>query len=237
MAHVTRREAVREATRREILDAARKLLASGGPPSVTLRAVAGEVRMTAPGIYRYFPSHEKLLLALTDEIVGELADAVEAAGAGATDTATGLLTAVREFRTWCTGHPREFQLAFGLEPAPPGDAPAPHTDTENVRRMCRNFFLIFVHLYDERHFPVPPDDAVSEELRAQLRDWRDELDVDPRMEIPLGLVKVFAEAWVRLFGIIALEIYGHLRFLLTDVEALFETMLAEYRDLLTTPAP
>lgn len=237
MAHVTRREAVREATRREILDAARKLLASGGPPSVTLRAVAGEVGMTAPGIYRYFPSHEKLLLALTDEIAGELADAVEAAGAGATDTATGLLTAVREFRAWCTGHPREFQLAFGLEPAPPGDAPAPHTDTENVRRMCRNFFLIFVNLYDERHFPVPPDDALSEELRAQLRDWRDQLEVDPQVEVPLGLVKVFAEAWVRLFGIIALEIYGHLRFLLTDVEALFETMLAEYRDLLTTPAP
>lgn len=237
MAHVTRREAAREATRREILDAARKLLASGGPPSVTLRAVAGEVGMTAPGIYRYFPSHEKLLLALTDEIAGELADAVEAAGdRHGDDTAAALLEAARGFRTWCLGHLREFQLMFGLEPAPPGDTPAPHTDTENVRRSCRYFFQLFVRLHAERGFPVQPDEALHPELREQLRDWHDRLGGDVPADIPLGLVKLFAEAWVRLFGIIALEVFGHLRFLLTDVDVLFETLLMEYRDLLAPPS-
>lgn len=238
MAQVTRREAVREATRREILDAARKLLASGGPPSVTLRAVAGEVGMTAPGLYRYFPSHEKLLLALTDTVVGELADAIEgAAAAHPDDTATGLIEAARTFRTWCLGHKREFQLAFGLEPAPPGNTPAPHADTENVRRMCRFFVLMFVKLHGERGFPVPPDETLPPELREQLRAWHDQLGGEVPEDIPLGLVKLFAEAWVRLFGIVALEIFGHLRFLLTDVDALFEALLSEYRDVLAPPQP
>jgi AcrR family transcriptional regulator len=234
---VTRREAVREATRRDILDAARKLLASGGPSSVTLRAVAGEIGMTAPGLYRYFPRHEALLLALTDEIVGELADAVEAtAAAQEGDAGAALLESARTFRSWCLDHKREFQLAFGLEPAPSGTAPAPHCDTENVRRMCRFFFTLYVRLYAERGFPVPPPEALHPELCRQLHAWHSQLGGDVPADVPLGLVKVFAEAWVRLYGIVAMEVFGHLRFLLTDVDALFETMLAEYADLLGGPS-
>lgn len=237
MARVTRREAVRQATRQDILDAARKLLGSGGPASVTLRAVAGEIGMTAPGLYRYFPSHEKLLLELTDTVVGELADAIEATAADhADDNAVALLEAARTFRTWCLGHKREFQLAFGLEPAPPGAAPAPHTDNENVRRMCRFFFMLFVRLHAERGFPVPADEALHPDLREQLRAWHDQLGGDVPADVPLGLVAVFADAWVRLYGVVAMEVFGHLRFLLADVDALFETMLAEYAEVLTRPA-
>ncbi|HEX6447197.1 MAG TPA: TetR/AcrR family transcriptional regulator [Streptosporangiales bacterium] len=236
MARVSRREAVREATRRDILDAARKLLASGGPSSVTLRAVAGEIGMTAPGLYRYFPSHEALLLGLTDAVVGELADAIEAtAAAHEDDPAAALLESARAFRAWCLDHKREFQLAFGLEPAPPGTAPAPHCDNENVRRMCRFFFMLFVRLHAERGFAVPPPEALHPELCRQLHAWHDQLGGDVPADVPLGLVKVFAEAWVRLYGIVAMEVFGHLRFLLTDVDALFETMLAEYGELLVAP--
>lgn len=235
MARVTRREAVRQATRQDILDAARKLLASGGPASVSLRAVAGEIGMTAPGIYRYFPSHEKLLLELTDTVVGELADAVEAAAdRHSDDAAVALLEAARTFRTWCLDHKREFQLAFGLEPAPPGDAPAPHTDNENVRRMCRFFFTLFARLHAERGFPVPSHDELPPALCRQLHAWHDRLGDDAPADVPLGLVKLFAEAWVRLYGIVAMEVFGHLRFLLADVDALFETLLTEYAEMLTT---
>lgn len=226
MSQATRREVAREATRQEILDAARRLLAEGGPSHVSLRAVAGEIGMTAPGIYRYFPSHEELLLALTDVIVGELSDELVRAtdAVSQDDSVTRLLTATRAFRTWCLGHPREFQLTFGLEPAPQGNQPAPHCDVLNVRRMCGFFFDLFVQLWREYRFPVDDEASIDPRLVSQLRAFLDEREVD----VPVGLSKVFVDAWTRLFGMVAMEIYGHLRFALDDTEPLFETMLAEY---------
>lgn len=223
---VTRREAVRQATRQEIVDAARRLLAGGGPPNVSLRAVAGEVGMTAPGIYRYFPSHDDLLIELTDLVAGELVDALEAAAASqpADDPALQLLAASRAFRAWCIGHPREFQLAFGLAPAPPGGDPLPHCDVDNVRRLCSFFFSLFVAIWRQQQFPVDSAEHIDPALVTQMQRFLDIAEYD----VPVGLVKVYADGWVRLYGMVALELYGHLRFVLTDAEAFFETMLAEY---------
>ncbi|MQA80195.1 MAG: TetR family transcriptional regulator [Streptosporangiales bacterium] len=236
-AQVTRREAVRASTRHDILDAARRLLAQGGPANVTLRAVAHEVGMTAPALYRYFPRHESLLLELTDLVVGELGDDLERAclAEPPDDPAVQLMTAARTFRAWCTGHPREFQLAFGLAPAPEGDQVPPHCGTPNVRRMCGYFFELFVAIWRRQPVPVDADDALAPVLREQMRAFLDQTD---HPDAPLGLVKLFLEAWTRLYGLVALEIYGHLRFVLTDVDALFEAMLADYATaLLGGPQP
>jgi hypothetical protein len=38
--------------------------------------------------------------------------------------------------------------------------------------------------------------------------------------------------WIRLYGLVALEVFGHLRWAVTDVEPLFEAELAAFvRDL------
>lgn len=226
MPQVSRREAARQATRSEIVDAARRLLAEGGPASVSLRAVAGEVGMTAPGIYRYFASHDDLLLELTDLVVGELADEQERAAAEVPgdDPAGELLAGTRAFRRWCVAHPREFQLAFGLAPAPPGDALPPHCDTANVRRLCGFFFDLFVRLWQKYDFPVQQDESLDAALAEQLREFVRDREAD----VPVGLAKIYVDGWTRLYGAVAIEIFGHLRFAVTDVETLFETMLAEY---------
>ena len=56
----SRRERVRAATVDEIKAVALRLLVEEGPEAMTLRAIAREMGMTAPGLYRYFPSHEDL---------------------------------------------------------------------------------------------------------------------------------------------------------------------------------
>lgn len=235
VARVTRREASRQATHRDILAAGRRLLAEGGPPSVSLRAVANEVGMTAPAIYRYFPSHEDLLLTLTDQIVGELVGAVQEAAATqpADEPVLRLLVSTRAFRSWCIGHQREFQLAFGLAPAPPGEGMPPHCDTDNVRSLCGGFFALFVELWRRYQFPVDADATIPAGFGDQLRTFLEERDEDA----PIGLVKIFLDAWVRLYGVVAMEIYGHLRFILTDTDVMFETMLTEYATTLLGPAP
>src|SRR5690349_1084219 len=82
---VTRRERVRAATVEEIKQTARRLLVEQGPQSVTLRAIAREMGMTAPGLYRYFPNHEELIAAVVADVydsaaahLTEVADTVPA---------------------------------------------------------------------------------------------------------------------------------------------------------------
>ncbi|MQA04110.1 MAG: TetR family transcriptional regulator [Streptosporangiales bacterium] len=234
MPELTRREKTRQATRQEILDAARRLLAAGGPSNVSVRAVAGEIGMTAPGIYRYFPRHEDLLIELNDRVAGELLAALVegAAGQPADDPGRQLVAAARAFRRWCIDHPREFQLAFGLAPAPPGDAVPPHCDVPNVRKLCASFFILFVAIWRQRPFDLPDPDTIDAHLVEQMQEF-----VTERMttelgedftDVPVGLVRLYADAWSRLYGTVAIEIYGHMRFIVTDGQALFDAILKEY---------
>ncbi|HEX6937099.1 MAG TPA: helix-turn-helix domain-containing protein, partial [Actinomycetes bacterium] len=68
----TRRERVRDATVREIRRTARSLLVDQGPDALTLRAIAREMGMTAPALYRYFASHEEIVEALCQDVLDEI---------------------------------------------------------------------------------------------------------------------------------------------------------------------
>ena len=57
----TRRDRVRAETVREIKQTARRVLVEQGPNGLALRAVAREMGMTAPALYRYFTSREHLI--------------------------------------------------------------------------------------------------------------------------------------------------------------------------------
>jgi AraC-like DNA-binding protein len=54
----SRRDRLRAATTQEIIQTARRLLVEQGAEAVSLRAIAREMGMTAPALYRYFGSHE-----------------------------------------------------------------------------------------------------------------------------------------------------------------------------------
>jgi len=74
----SRRDRVRAATSQEIVQTARRLLVEQGIAAVSLRAIAREMGMTAPALYRYYESHEELLRHLVAEIFTELADYLHA---------------------------------------------------------------------------------------------------------------------------------------------------------------
>ena len=65
---LTRRDRVRAATIEEIKQTARRLLVTRGPDAVSLRAIAREMGMTAPGLYRYFDSREVLIRAVVADV-------------------------------------------------------------------------------------------------------------------------------------------------------------------------
>src|SRR5215831_7531756 len=70
----SRRDRLRAATIEEIIQTARQLLVKDGPEAVSLRAIAREMGMTAPGLYRYFGSHEELLRHVCGSIFTELGE-------------------------------------------------------------------------------------------------------------------------------------------------------------------
>ncbi len=225
---VSRRERARADTLRDIRLASRRVLVEHGVEGLALRAIAREVGLTPPALYRYFTSREELVERVVADLYDELCDVMEAArdGVGTDAPGTRMLVTARAFRTWATTHPAEFGLLFGSA----ADGVVPETEVGEGpaavagRRFGGVFAGLFAEIHLRRPFPVPADDDLDPGYRDQLRAWCADLPV----ELPLGAMSVFLSCWVRLYGLVCMEVFGHLRFALADAGPLFE---AEMRAL------
>ena len=228
----SRRDRVRAATTREILDAARTVLVEQGLEGLALRAVARETGMTAPALYRYFDSREHLLEQVVVDLYGELCDLMEADMATLERQAPAekLMQASRSFRTWATTHRQEFGLLFG---APAEDVPS-HGTTETGpahdagMRFGGIFGALIAELWLTRPFPILAEDEIEPALREQLAVCAQVFPI----ELPPGVIHVYLTCWVRLYGMVCMEVFGHLRFALTDPEPMFESELRALGKLL-----
>ncbi|OLT30216.1 TetR family transcriptional regulator [Actinomadura sp. CNU-125] len=229
----TRRDRLRAATVREISETARRILIEQGPDAVTLRAIAREMGMTAPALYRYFGSHGELLRHLIGEIFTELTAELIAAAKGVPpdDMSAKFLEVARQFRRWAHAHPREYALLFGVPVRGAGEQDETDFAQECARQFGWTFMSLFLELWKKRPFPVPADDDIPADLRDQLARYRADLGVS----LPLGVVLQFLKCWVRLQGAVSLEVFGHLEFALDDPEPMFELMLGELAAILNLP--
>jgi AcrR family transcriptional regulator len=218
----SRRERVRAATVDEIQQTARKLLVAEGLPGVSLRAIAREMGMTAAALYRYFPSLESVLLSLCTELYDECREYIEGERDGAGHHPGDQLYAIaRAFRTWSVAHPVEFNLMFS-SPVPGLKDPAKEEGIHGAGfRFAMAFGAVFGALWLANPFPLPPDETIPDDLATQLRAFVEAAS----LPIPLGAAQLFLSCWIRIYGIVALEIYGHLHFALSDVQPMFEAEL------------
>ena len=233
----SRRDRLRAATVEEIIHTARQLLVRSGPEAVSLRAIAREMGMTAPGLYRYFDSHEELLRHVCAGIFTELArdihQAIEAAAGPmepaepTPDQMTAKLTikmvaACREFRRWALNHKAEFGLLFGV-PLPGLDNGRNDIADECALAFAGTFFALFLELWRADPFPVPAPEQIDPGLRDPLSRYRDALGAD----IPVGAVLTFLRCWTVLYGAVAMEVFGHMKFALEDAAPMFEMTLGD----------
>jgi AcrR family transcriptional regulator len=248
-----RRDRVRAATVQEIKETARRVLVEQGSGGLSLRAVARDMGITAPALYRYFPSREDLLEHLIADLYDEVSAALERArdALPADNVAGRLLTVSRTFRAWALAHPAEFGLLFGSPikgfarpheaAAAAGGAAAGEGATtaggaaageDLAQQAGQRFGAVFAGLvaeiYLDRQFPVPADDEIEPALRAQLETWCSTLP-EP---LPLGVMQVFLSCWIRLYGSVCMEAFGHLRFAVADAEPMFEAELRSLARLL-----
>ncbi|MFC7550167.1 TetR/AcrR family transcriptional regulator [Plantactinospora sp. GCM10030261] len=231
----TRRERLRTATVAEIKQAARRLLVDGGIEAVSLRAIARDMGMTAPAIYRYFPSLEALVVDLAGDLYDELRTAVEAARDSAgPDPAAQLLAMARGFRRWALEHRAEFGLAFG--PPVPGMAEfmARCVDENHPgARLGATFIAPLQTLAESGTLRYPPPETVGQGFTEQLGPLRQRVVA---ADLPAELAYVFLACWTRLYGLVAMEVFNHLDWALTEPVALFDRELAGMvRDLAAPP--
>lgn len=234
---VSRRDRVRAATTGEIKDTARRMLVAKGPEAVSLRAIAGEMGMTAPALYRYFSSREDLFRHVCGDIFSEIATDIQAASARAADEPGGdvtakLIAACREFRRWALTHREEFGLLFGT-PLPGLEHIHNDKTDECAMEFAGSFIGLFLELWQRHPFPVPADEQIEPGLVAQLARYIGALGVD----VPIGAALIFLRCWVRLYGMVSLEVFGHLHFALDDAAPMFEITLAELAGLVGLDYP
>jgi AcrR family transcriptional regulator len=229
----SRRDRLRAATTEEIIQTARRLLVTSGPEAMTLRAIAREMGMTAPGLYRYFDSHEELnrhvCASIFTELGGDIHQAIKAAAAPAeaadpmaAKLTVKLVAACREFRRWSLNHKAEFGLLFGV-PLPGLDDGRYDVADECALAFAATFFALFLDLWNAVPVPVPEDADIDPGLRDQLRRYRNALGTD----LPLGAVLTFLRCWMVLYGAVAMEVFGHLSFALEDPAPMFELTLGD----------
>jgi AcrR family transcriptional regulator len=233
---LSRRDRVRADTVREIKDTARRVLVEHGGEGFALRAIAREMGMTAPALYRYFDSRENLVEHVVADLYDELCAHLEAARdtADPATPAVRLLACGRAFRRWAITHHQEFALLFGSA----GDGVVPsghrlHADHGSVaheaaRRFGAIFAALVAEVYATHPFPVPAEEDLDPALARQLRQWTADFPFD----VPLGVARVYLSCWVRLYGLVAMEIFGHLKFALDDAEPMFEAELHDLADVL-----
>ena len=116
-----RRAARREATRRQILDAAWELVRAEGLAGLSLRDLAKRVGMQAPSLYAYFESKHAIYDAMFKEGFDAFLDRIR--------DVHDLIAAAEVFAEFGTEDPARYQLLFqrtipGFEPSPESYAPS-----------------------------------------------------------------------------------------------------------------
>jgi AcrR family transcriptional regulator len=203
----TRRERQREATYDEIIRASRELLAEGS--ELSLRAVASRMGMTAPALYRYVGSYQELVDIVAFEI-DKAATETFAAAADALpedDYAGRLVASVTEFRMWALGSPREFTLAFAN---PIADADCVRRELLTISNSGHLMTGQMRALWEHNHHPIPSLDELPPAVRESVLDPLIPAKVDDLALEDRGLVWLYQQGWTTLYGVVALEVFGHM---------------------------
>jgi len=203
----TRRERQREATYDEIVAVSRQLLAEGA--ELSLRAVAGRMGITPPALYRYVASYQELVDLVAFEVDKAATERFRAAAdeLPEDDYAGRLLMSTTEFRRWALANPREFGLVFAN----------PVADADCIRRemltLASSGHLLTGQmraLWQHNHHPIPTVADLPPAVREAVTDPVIPAETEGLEDDERGLIWVYIQGWTQLYGVVALEVFGHM---------------------------
>jgi AcrR family transcriptional regulator len=183
----------------EIKDAALRQLAEGGPQALSINAIAKELGVSGPALYRYFAGRDALLTELIVDAYGELTAALAAAPPSLAEMADA-------YRAWALAQPHRYRLLFG--------APLPGYDAHDERLVTASQRAMDVLLGMLISGPAP-EPALAEQLAAWIARRSATTGADA------GRAMRAVSAWTRLHGMVSLEIEGNFASMGLDPALLF----------------
>jgi AcrR family transcriptional regulator len=215
-----RRARLRAWTREEIKAAALRQLEERGVEGISLNAIAKELGMTGPALYRYVTSRDELVADLVVDAWEELADALErAAEENAGASAAKRLGAIGlAYRAWGTAQPHRYRLAIQTRLGSGELAP------ERVIPAAQRGMGVILDALEDLPKARRPKLEPPAELRPDLDAWTQRVG-GPRLAPAILLRGVIF--WSRLHGLISLELDRHLASMQLDPESLYRAELSE----------
>jgi len=210
----------------EIKQEARRQVGEGGGAALSLRAVARHVGMVSSGIYRYFPSRDKLLTALIIDSYDALGAAAEAAdGAHERGDLAGRWRAVCfAVRAWALEHPHEYALLYGtpvLGYRAPDDTIVPASRVTRVLATVVSDAAAAGALgnpFVAERAPTLSKEAGAEAARVGSVAFPG---------VPTDAVVRALAAWTQLFGFVSFELFGRFRGVVQDPGAVFDQAVTD----------
>lgn len=188
-----------------IKETAWQQIAEHGAPALSLRAIARELKITAPAIYNYFPDRDALVTALIIDAYTSFGDwQLVARDAVATRDLSKKLEAIGlAYRNWAHTYPQRYQLIFGT-PIPGYETPVEKVFPSSARSISA-LFSVVEELRVAGKLTITSVPIVNEKYRAYYDQWRTYSgDINP---VSLFVAMII---WARVHGIVSLEIQGNL---------------------------
>ncbi|WP_167754143.1 TetR/AcrR family transcriptional regulator [Amycolatopsis nivea] len=197
------RERFREQVREEVKSAALDQLAAGGAQAISINAIAKQLGVSGPALYRYFSSRDELLNVLVIDAYHDLRDAMaRALDADAPDAEARIRLLAAAYRGWAREEPHRYELLFKA-PFPGYDAHA--KPLADAARALMGVVLGVLH---------DPETAGKPYDNEEVLDARRANTENHQLAVAL---------WSRLHGFVSLEIGGGFTAMGLDADALFET--------------
>ena len=223
----SRRERMHEATREEIKAIAWGQIAEHGAATLSLRAIAREMGMTAPGLYRYYKDRDALVTALIVDAYASLGDSQIASIADLplSDHSRRLKATGLAYRQWALTYPQRYLLIFGT-PLPGYHAPMEVTQPVAARSL-NTLISVLDAAWKDGVLKKEKPPELSAKLRGQIREWASLQPVEDEYILYLTLV-----IWSRVHGLVMIEISNQYPPSLEETAEIFdreiEMILKEY---------
>ena len=180
-------------------------IAKFGAPALSLRAIARELKITAPAIYNYFPDRDALVTALIINAYTSFGDSqIEARDSVQADNFSGRMKAIGlAYRNWAHAYPQRYQLIFGT-PIPGYEAPMEKVFPASARSISALFSVVeSVRAAGRLNIDAFP--SVKDEYKAHYEVWKTYFN-----DVHSHSMYVAMIIWARVHGIVSLEIQGNL---------------------------
>ncbi len=188
-----------------IKETAWKQIAEFGAPALSLRAIARELKITAPAIYNYFPDRDALVTALIIDAYTSFGDSqLEARESVAADDFAEQLKAIGlAYRNWAHTYPQRYQLIFGT-PIPGYESPKEKIFPSSARSISALFYVVeSIRTAGKLNINSVP--AITDANKEHYEIWKTFFSDVHQQSIYVAMI-----IWARVHGIVSLEIQGNL---------------------------